>query len=252
MQSSCWKLEDSVARLRLPPFHARLDLEHPERGVSNIELDSAAVASDAILGILWFAATTRAAGPPSDCYLRDSDLVATYPETVEHPVRVQIYWRAADHEQHGVSMPGLDVCVSVQTELLDSNPALTVTSHVAAAEVLRLVDPAHAEFALVEQGSTPCSIESEQAPSCVVARLADMDRSYVEFAHPQDSSRTTIGLGDSPSTLRIAHEVFHGPLEKGVILRGRLRGLYLPRQDDLAIAARMYQEFLAQPLPLST
>ncbi len=69
--------------------------------------------------------------------------------------------------------------------------------------------------------------------------------------HPQDGCRLNIharGQG-----VEIAHRVFEGRLEKGVVLRARLRGLLLEGTDALPDASLdAYRQFIAEPLPLST
>jgi hypothetical protein len=72
---------------------------------------------------------------------------------------------------------------------------------------------------------------------------------YLEMVHPDDLSRRIL-TGDLPRTLRTA--LFGYDLERGVILRGRLRGLWLPGEADDAEVARRFDQFLHEPLPLAT
>lgn len=87
----------------------------------------------------------------------------------------------------------------------------------------------------------------EPAPP-LVFRLSDAPGlCYVEFGHPDDESRL---ITRGPS---VAERGFFGyDLEKGVVLRGRLRGLWLPEAELAAALPREQHAFLAEPLPLTT
>jgi hypothetical protein len=70
--------------------------------------------------------------------------------------------------------------------------------------------------------------------------------SYVEMVHPHDG----VGIeSDGKGAFRF--RLFGHDLEKGVILRGRLRGLILPRDGDEQIALEAYDAFVKEPPNLS-
>jgi hypothetical protein len=50
----------------------------------------------------------------------------------------------------------------------------------------------------------------------------------------------------------LRHRLFPEPLEKGVILRARVRGVFVPRDGDTQIAAECFDAFAATEPPLST
>lgn len=72
---------------------------------------------------------------------------------------------------------------------------------------------------------------------------------YVEFAHPGDVARRIVA-GGSSEFARSA--LFGHDLEKGVVLRGRLRGLWLPAETQPGEILDRYDAFLGEPLPLGT
>jgi len=73
---------------------------------------------------------------------------------------------------------------------------------------------------------------------------------YAEFVHPQDVTRC-LSSGPAPGcTTRYA--LFGHDLEKGVVLRARLRGLWLPGDAPRAEARKRYEAFLGEPPPLMT
>lgn len=75
-------------------------------------------------------------------------------------------------------------------------------------------------------------------------------KTYVEFAQPHDVSRR-IHEGKLPfATTR--YGLFGHDLEKGIVLRARLRGLWLPKTSALDQAESNWARFLQEPPPLTT
>ena len=73
---------------------------------------------------------------------------------------------------------------------------------------------------------------------------------YAEFVHPQDATRRlSLGLAPAHAT---RYGLFGYDLEKGVVLRARLRGLWLPGEATRGVALDRYESFLAEPPPLMT
>ena len=52
--------------------------------------------------------------------------------------------------------------------------------------------------------------------------------------------------------VRLTHRLFAERLEKGVILRSRIRGLFIPRSHTDELARHEYRRFAASKLPLTT
>jgi hypothetical protein len=73
---------------------------------------------------------------------------------------------------------------------------------------------------------------------------------YVEMVHPLDfvSSEFT---ATASNEVEHSTRLFRGPLEKGVILRSRLRGVIVPRSGDVSAAIACYREFAASEPPLT-
>jgi hypothetical protein len=80
---------------------------------------------------------------------------------------------------------------------------------------------------------------------------------YLEMAHSQDvARRVTLGRGTLPPSpgfsLGVRYGLFGHDLEKGVILRGRLRGCWLPSGTTAESCRGLLQQFHAMPLPLGS
>jgi hypothetical protein len=187
-----------------------------------------------------------------DVWARGGDLVATYSATDDHPTRGQIYWRVHRCGPASSSVRALDMIVSVQTHLLDSDPVLGVRSRVAAGAVLRLVDGELCQATPVELAATrPTVFRAPQGAGCFLFRLPGQAASYVEMVHPSDFTECVL-RSDAAGHVELSNRLFQGRLEKGVILRSRLRVLIVPREDDVAAASACYSEFAISEPPLTT
>jgi hypothetical protein len=226
-ESEVWKLSGSEARLNFADLLATVDLNRPEQGLSALIYRGHSVPSTALLGVHF---PGQSAPPVADAYVRQRDLVVTYVQSPALPIRLQVYWRAASGPQ---STPAIDLQVSIQTNLLDSHPRLWTTTSLGDAEPIRF-------------GHEADTAEQTPAPRYDLFRPAGTDFSYVEMIHPADDA------GGANEVGRISRELFAAFLEKGVILRARLRGVFLPRHGDAELAAEAYQQFLAAPPPLTT
>jgi hypothetical protein len=80
---------------------------------------------------------------------------------------------------------------------------------------------------------------------------------YLEMVHPYDVARRIITVSEPPydrrgRALAIRYGLLGHDLEKGVVVRARLRGLWSSGADLEEASRRAFQEFLEQPLPLGT
>lgn len=101
-----------------------------------------------------------------------------------------------------------------------------------------------------ESASPPFDVAPLRADADPDAPLApweprgpEASRAYYELAHPYDESRRL----DGPESVR--HALFGYDLERGVVLRGRIRGVWTRSGEE---AARLFREFLTAPAPLTT
>jgi hypothetical protein len=84
--------------------------------------------------------------------------------------------------------------------------------------------------------------------------LADLGESggapryYLEMIHPDDGLRREI----DPASSTVRYALFGHDLERGVIVRGRLRGIWYAARPDRAEVERRREEFLREPPPLGT
>ena len=76
--------------------------------------------------------------------------------------------------------------------------------------------------------------------------------SYIELIHPQDFLSVEVAYLKEESQFAINRCLFDCNLEKGVIVRARLQGLCVPRENDEELLRDAYREFLQRDLPLTT
>jgi hypothetical protein len=241
-----WQLEGSTARLRLDALAASVDVARPEQGITHVEIGGAPLADTRWLGVEL--AAPRSGG--CECYVRQDDLIASYADRPQAEMRTQLYWRAAA-PRIAETLAAIELLVSVQTSLLDSCPQLTAASQVVASEAYRLVDAA--EFASLLPSAGASVPEPADAPHCYLFRLPGRQYSYAQMIHPADDheSHWDGWLHGTDYRLRVAHRMFSQRLEKGVILRGRVKGVLIARRDDKRATLAHWQSFLAEEPPLT-
>jgi hypothetical protein len=231
-----WTLDEALATLTSPQLPGEVDVLFPWHGFR--WHCGAAGAKIALLKVF----TRASAGPTPetivDCYQRGIDLVATYAQTPERNVRPQVYWRYLEPN-------GLELVLSSQTSLLDSQPLTSLESSLPEGEALGFFD---GQWRAINTSDWQTD---DRAPRSVLIRPQAMtSHSYLELVHPTDFAGVQTASTDGLVMLR--WRLFPERLEKGVIRRGRVRGYVLPRNNDETVATKLAAEFAKSELVLST
>ena len=264
MSAARWQLEEQKARLADAAIEASIDLAHPERGLLlGVPDKPNAKARFCVLGFA-LGNSSELAGTEIDAYIRQNDLIAIFERTQPEPMRAQIYWRfleptefAAEYASH--VHVAFDLIASVNTSLLDSDPASTVRSSIdPVIALLNLAQTEPGHFQAKQLGSALArGVPAAEAISpldsqagCFIARFASNPLSWLEMVHPADFHGSRASLGDSSSipghhSLGLVHDLFAQRLEKGVILRARVRGALVGRENDAACATAAFRKFSA-------
>jgi hypothetical protein len=130
-------------------------------------------------------------------------------------------------------------------------------SHVSPHLETRWVEPRDAHAALLSYDGRESNLETLTTlpPTGAIGKaprihLAD-SAAYLEMAHPDDvTRRICIGGQSAQLSQDTLYGLFGHDLEKGVVLRGRLRGAWVPVGDEKPEAIRRMNEFLNEPPPL--
>jgi len=221
-----WRLNGAQANLVCRELRGAIDARAPRHGLCNVSLDERRLVKSNFLGI------DIDAGDPhvlADLYQRGGDLVARYAQTPARPFAVLVYWRAGLISIDSGKYPYVDLLVSVETSLLESRPRLQAHTRLARSVV---------------------EIISREGLSYCLARFPDEATSYIELCHPDDALTTSHEPTDDGA--KVTTRLFGQPLEKGVMLRSRLRGLFVPAGDADSLAQAALVQFGASPPPLTT
>jgi hypothetical protein len=256
-----WRFDKHTAILDSSSLTFEIDTQSPESGASCFKLAGAVWQGANPLQIHTFDPFVMGQPRCENVYLRGPDLVLSYRMSRVPEFSWQVYWRALAN-QEGM-FDGVELIVSVQTDLLDSDPRLTVESYLSTSQLLQLkfgekerivgqMPSTSHEPTWTEIASTPASSILDP-PGALLYRPACAAHSYLEMIHPADFAGLELSWKTSNSPASTARFLlFDEPLEKGVIRRGRLRTVVLPRDDDLATARACYQSFVESPIPLTT
>jgi len=257
MNRPAWHLEKHSARLRVGRWEAVVHLAEPHRGLTDWRAGPGSVLEARVLGLEIPGLGSHPLQSPPDCYCRGAALSASYPEWGDRPVRVDASWRALPAAA-GASeaAAAIDLVVSVRTELLESQPRLTVYSRLPAGEVFRLADAVRGRFERLGPAEGPATAAATAGggpASCWLFRPPGDEISYAEMVHPADFQGSALGFdAEKGRAVEVRHQLFVEHLEKGVILRASVRGALLPRHGDAALAASVYAAFASADPPLGS
>lgn len=252
MSSPVWNLSGFRAELVAPHLTAVVDLTLPLRGVCRISGSRNAFASCELLGVAVDDSDPHALQRPTDHYVRGSDLIAVYEPSDTRPIRTHVCWRWLGALDRFADALGFELQVSVQTELLDALPERFTCTRLPNGDWgSRSRTPRAAwkwvSSQLVSQGTT-----AQDQPGPLLVRPRAVDWSYLELVDPRnDAGRRLAPLAVDDRVLEITERLFPGHLEKGVILRARVRGWLLSRSDDEAAADVADLQLKTAALPLT-
>jgi hypothetical protein len=143
---------------------------------------------------------------------------------------------------------GVELIMSMRTDLLDSEPLTSVESFLQNGEALstlrlqtgdfRPASPARLQRADLAAGEVPAFLFRHPSVS------------YFQMVHPDDFFVVELGLWRKKHP-RLTTTLFPERLEKGVIRRARVCGWFLPAENDLAVAVELGRQFIDEPLPLT-
>jgi len=187
-----------------------------------------------------------------ESYVRGADLVANYSQSPTRAVAPHFYWRATYDAK--AEAAGIESVISIQTDLLDSQPLSMVESFAIGVRLFhapKLEPEAFTERTTKRWGNYPL-FAADSVTNLIVLRHEQLGISYAELVHPSDFDLSQLEFRlDGRSGLKSM--LFSKPhLEKGVIRRARICGWFLPAKNDLAVAAELAKQFVEEPLPLTT
>jgi hypothetical protein len=239
-----WTLDGSVARFTCGGLAGSVDVRAAHRGLHELEFDGAGLPGF-LMGVRADAERVETLGQEpaanlgaaSDAYIRGQDLVATYRETEARRFTVQCYWRVGPLSGGVGGRPSamVDAIVSIQTRQWEAFPSVSVSSAM----------PAEASQLLPKQvGGGECG---EMA---ILFSLPDRPWSYGETTYPGDFSMREVGA-EADGVRRTRWSFGRKFMERGVIRRLRLRGVFASMEDDADTLRRLQRALAAEDPPLT-
>jgi hypothetical protein len=184
------------------------------------------------------------------------------------PVRLQCYWSATRPRQIDMEILVTSIHSFERLEVLTASVASVPESGrseclVKSNRWLDVPDAGTASWVVVprDAAASAASFDGRQpsindmmlvppSPTPLVCyRPAGQRWSYVEMSHPDDCARVLARRAGR--RIEWGFGLFGLDIEKGVILRGRVRGVIVPRREDLRRAARLLRRFITEPPHLS-
>jgi len=230
MPSKTWLLDDTCARLELPELKATIDSKLPDRGLIALVAQGIDWKDARLLGVSG-SALAAAAATRVEWHVRGDDLVAAYEIGPPDAARIDLSWHAATPDTGDPWFARIDLVVSVRTDRLDWRHDVHV------------------------EGDLRGAIARRDTPSCGGCAQFRADRwTYVEIVHPADLRCDELStVANDPEGNLLRRRLFlPETLEKGVILRARTRGLFLPAAAAAETITKCYTDFVATDPPLGT
>jgi len=243
MNPNCWQLEGQLARLALPGLTAVVDAARPAEGLTSVALRDRASQGASLLGVSA-SAFSNPANSLAEWHVRGHDLFAVYESEQPDAVRLDIRWNV-DFPAHGDSrLVQIDLLISIRTDQLGWRHAIYVDSCLPDSRAFQLVDP--------ERGRFEPALDLDCAIGSCLLFCAKEGWCYAELVRPTDPCRATLtAAGDASSGIHLRRQLFpSAALEKGVILRTRIRALFFQHEADLKLLARGYKDFVTADMPL--
>ncbi len=248
MPDSPWRLDGQHAALAWHGLQAHLDLTRPALGLRCEKWNLAPLGSLAILGVVF--PELAAASTACDAYTRGLDLIATYADTPARPFRVQAYWRCiAVPVETDLPAVALELQLSVQTPLLDCTPVVHTRSMFNGLAALRRARLS-SSFSQSARSVDDDAVASEDEVYSAQVSDTPTYTQYVEMLHASDRQSNRVMRTETGWNLE--HDLFEPGLEKGVIRRVRVRGLFYAGAADDQLVERAYHAFHHTALPLTT
>ena len=284
-----WQIENNIATFADPDFTGRIDLAFPGGGIVPHRSTGNLPATAHLLGarrLVWRPAEGVCEAPHAlvECYARGVDLVATYAEAPEEEVRPQFYWRRIPRDP-ATGAHGFELIASLQTNLLDSRPLLEISGNwpvagVTCGELPRGDDrqgPGSPNLSWQKRGAdgsspiVPAILAAwnsaggaSEAGNTAGAKQGKGKKggggspvgsiAYVEAVPEGDLAEATWSP-DPAGGIRVVWRLLAERLEKGVIRRARVRGMFFPgnpADERLREAIESWRRrWLAEPPPLA-
>jgi hypothetical protein len=197
---------------------------------------------------------------PEEIYARQNDLICRYRQADQDAFSFQLDWQLLPPQ--GPFELGAELWLSVQTNLLDTQPMLEVASRSLGKSAWQVFSHQQLSDSTLADDTAP-----HRGPAALVCRLAtpeghrlsglwlieptDQRHSSLCVEQPLETQDNGDGKNQAASSQVVRICLFGHFMEKGVIRRGRMRFLLASsdmKHEDICSA---YEHFSNSPLPLT-
>lgn len=228
-----WQLNGTEASLIQSKWRAHYCTTHPELGLSISHEE----APNRRIVLSLIEPTEGSPRQASDAYVRQNDLISEFAQTRRDQFSFQTYFRILPESDE--FLLGLEVWLSVQTDLLDTTPSMELVS-------------------IVPNGFWTTQNLSSSPGGDAIWLASSRDNRYSALSvaamiHPLDAAQTMRVESEAIAEDSLQLRYFSHFMEKGVIRRARMR-FYLSRREafDVQSISQLYDEFTQSELPLTT
>lgn len=147
----------------------------------------------------------------------------------------------------------VDLAVQIQAFTVGDLEAVEVhvTSRLGVGDVEEMSGLDSAALARLREADVTLPIRTDAPFPPLLAKVGQADGAssyYLEMIHPDDATRREVGRASG----EVRYALFGHDLERGVVVRGRLRGIWFDRRPDEAEVSHRLEQFLREPPPLGT
>ncbi len=258
-----WRLVGTTATWQCDQLRASLDLQQPQRGLERLAFQGKSLRETALMQVFLADRDEETGGCErsrlrsrlqlEECYVRGSDLVATYADSGRN-VFPEFYWRVSTGSPTHSGAVVLDLLVSMRTDLPDGDPSVDLRCRLPAESCDVIREPGSVAEEIVslrndrEQGDIGCG------PSGIAFSF-HLPESLPLFAlmfHAADVMGTGLEADAAEQVIRSTVSFFGGRVERGVIRRATLRGVLVPEERAGHVVTEQWLDLLAAPPPLAT
>jgi|GEM_PF-1606071 hypothetical protein len=246
-----WTITGQQAHLQTLDLSGTLDLSTPGTGLHQLCLADSRLAHIQLLGIARDGCTLTAV-PDQEPYSRDNSLIIRYGDQEDPSHHLQVQWRCIPPEP-GLYLGGLELILSFETPSQINLPEWTTMTQVCQQDILVTgADSEQSWISLNEMSETADSTlsASTNETHMILCRFPEQQLSYLEMTSPAEPPLVILPTPETTRTLW-GSRTPDRPLEKGVILRRRVRGVFLPLERDTLLADKAYAQFKALDPPLN-
>jgi hypothetical protein len=282
MAQMCWEEVGSQFRLVCPPFGGVIDPSRPGCGLHELEIEGRKLSGSHLLGIRWLTphqsctATLRLDSSEElarrggcvlrDCWTCGCDLLAEYVPQVGEDASLVVRWRAVANSDN--SCPGpltIDVLLSLQSLEFETYARVCVASMVETAEVWVPSDQGGTQLRILGLAE---DFAGGQVPLSVI-KVSRNGWWYQEMAHPHDISAAGVqwrkvscetqsaGSTSDPTMQSVSsgylgtwYRLFSDRVERGLIVRARVRGRFFKAESPAAHWLKGWEAFVNASVPL--